>query len=211
MKHLIILGAGGFGREIFCLAIESIGYGTDFDVKGFLDPDKHKLDGYEDYPPIIGEENTYEIQNEDVFICAFGDVNLKEKCCNKIKERGGRFITLIHKDAYISKNVSIGEGCTIMRDSGISCDIKIGNFVSIQGYVSIGHDVEISDFVYLGARAFIGGGAIIGGSAVLHTNAIILPLVKVGNHCVVGAGAVVIKKVKDGETVYGNPAKKLDF
>lgn len=211
MKHLIILGAGGFGREIFYVAMESRGYGIDFDVKGFLDPDEHHLDGFVGYPPIIGVEDTYEIQNDDVFICAFGDVNLKEKCCKKIKNKGGHFISLIHKDSKISNNVSIGEGCIIMGGAGISCDITIGNFVTVQSDTLIGHDVEVSDYSYLGARSFIGGAAKIGYATTLHTNAIILPLVKVGNNCVVGAGAVVIKKVKDGDTVYGNPAKKLDF
>jgi len=211
MKHLLILGAGGFGREIYWLATESIGYGEDFDVKGFLDPDIHRLDNFEGYPPIVGFEATYELQPDDIFICALGDVKIREKCCKMIKERGGEFITLIHKEAYISKNVIIGEGCIISRDVGISCDIKIGNYVSIQGYAIIGHDVEVSDYVYLGARTFIGGASKIGYASVLHTNAIILPMVNVGKNCVVGAGAVVIKKVKDGDTVYGNPAKKLDY
>lgn len=211
MKHLLILGAGGFGREIYWLATESIGFDEEFDVKGFLDPDIHRLDNFKGYPPIVGFEATYAIQPDDVFICAFGDITLKEKCCKIIKERGGKFISLIHKEAYISKNVIIGEGCIISRGVAISCDIQIGNFVSIQGFAVIGHDAIISDYVSLGTRTFLGGATKIGYASILHTNSIILPMVSVGRNCVVGAGAVVIKKVKDGDTVYGNPAKKLDY
>ena len=36
-----------------------------------------------------------------------------------------------------------------------------------------------------------------------------VPKIRVGSNCMVGAGAVVIKKVPDGETVYGNPARRL--
>lgn len=211
MKHLLILGAGGFGREIYWAATESIGYGIEFDVKGYLDPDSHRLDNFEGYPPILGTEDTYKIEEEDVFICAFGDVKLKERCCNKIKEKGGKFITLIHKDAYIAKNVIIGEGCVISKGVGISCDIRIGNYVTIQAYAVLGHDVVISDFVSLGTRVFLGGASKIGYASTLHTNSIVLPLINVGSQCVVGAGSVVIRKVKDGETVFGNPAKKVEF
>ena len=35
MKNLLIIGARGFGREIYNLALESIGYGTEFTIKGF--------------------------------------------------------------------------------------------------------------------------------------------------------------------------------
>ena len=37
MKQLIIIGAGGFGRETYCTAKESIGYGEEYVIKGFLD------------------------------------------------------------------------------------------------------------------------------------------------------------------------------
>ena len=41
--------------------------------------------------------------------------------------------------------------------------------------------------------------------------ATVLPHVRVGDGCLVGAGAVVIKDVRSGQTVFGNPAKVLKF
>ena len=57
----------------------------------------------------------------------------------------------------------------------------------------------------------MGGGSVLGNTTTIQTNSIILPHIVVGNDCMVGAGAVVIKKVKDGDTVYGNPAKVLKY
>ena len=37
MKNLVIIGAGSYGREIYNLALECKGYGTDFIIKGFVD------------------------------------------------------------------------------------------------------------------------------------------------------------------------------
>ena len=52
MKQLIIIGAGGMGRTMYSNALECVGYGTEFIVKGFLN-DFPSLDQFENYPPII--------------------------------------------------------------------------------------------------------------------------------------------------------------
>lgn len=52
MKHLLIIGARGFGREIYNLAINSIGYQEEFDIKGYLDNKLDALCDYKNYPPI---------------------------------------------------------------------------------------------------------------------------------------------------------------
>jgi acetyltransferase-like isoleucine patch superfamily enzyme len=87
----------------------------------------------------------------------------------------------------------------------------IGDFANFQRLVDIGHDAHIGSYCSLGCKSFMGGGAIIDDGTIVQTGAIILPHIHVGKNCTVGAGAVVIKKVKDGDTVYGNPAKVLKF
>ena len=51
--------------------------------------------------------------------------------------------------------------------------------------------IEVGEYSFLGARS------------------IIMPGVKIGNNCVVGAGAIVTKSVSDGTVVAGIPAKKI--
>jgi len=51
------------------------------------------------------------------------------------------------------------------------------------------------------------GRAVIGELSYIGANATILPGVRIGARCVVGAGAVVTRDVADGETVKGNPAR----
>jgi hypothetical protein len=61
MKELLIIGARGFGREVFSLAKQSIGYGESFEIKGFLDDNVNALDGFPNYPKIIASVEEYEI------------------------------------------------------------------------------------------------------------------------------------------------------
>ena len=70
------------GKEIYYTARHSIGYGTEFEVKGFLDFPNSEWDTRV-YPPILGIEDDYEIQPDDVFTCSVGDVSLKRKICEK--------------------------------------------------------------------------------------------------------------------------------
>ena len=54
IKELIIIGAGGMGRTIYSNALECVGYGEVYEVKGFIDDDLNALDDFENYPPVLG-------------------------------------------------------------------------------------------------------------------------------------------------------------
>lgn len=211
MKQLIIIGARAYGREVYNSAKESIGYNEEFIIKGYLDDKTDALKDFVGYPPIIGPVESYKVQQDDVFICALGSVIYKEKYVNLIKEKGGKFINLIHKTVGIPKNLQIGEGCIICRDTILSCDIKIGNFNTIQSLVILGHDVEIGNFCQINSFSFMGGFVKIGSYVTVNPNSTIIPHIKVQNNVTIGAGSVVIKNVKQGTCVFGNPAKKIEL
>lgn len=211
MKNLLIIGARGFGREVYAIALESVGYGEDFLVKGFLDDKSDALDGYKDYPPIISSCEAYEIQKDDVFICALGFPNMKKKYASIILEKGGKFINLIHKRAYIGKNTTLGTGCIVGREASISCDIKVGDFVTIQGFSAIGHDAVIGAWCHLNTYSFMGGFSALEDEATLQTGAILVPHKKVGRRSVLGANSVAIKNIKDDITAFGLPAQKVEW
>ncbi len=209
MKELIIIGAGGFGREIFHMAQNCHGYGDEFVIKGYLDSRANVLDQFDGYPPILGDVTTYEIQPNDVFTCALGDIPPKIKYIKEIQNRGVTFQNLIHKQASINPTAVLGTGLIIGRDVGISCDTRIGNFVTLQTGCLLGHDVQIGDMVHMNARVFLGGGVTVGEGAHLYPYAMVHPRKKIGNFANIGAGSFVINNVKEGVSVFGNPAKKL--
>lgn len=211
MKNLYIIGARGFGREVFNLFLECKKIHSSVECIGFLDDKKDALDGYTGYPPIISSVEDFEPKETDVFVCALGDVKFKRKYVEMITNKGGKFISLIHPDAQVGLNTTIGEGCIIKNACSISCDIKIGKFVTIMGYSVLGHDCVVKDWCHLGAYSFLGGFSQLGESVTLHPGVRLLPYKQVGNNAIVGAGSVVIRNIKEGFSVFGVPAKKIEF
>lgn len=209
MRNLLIIGARGYGREIYNLFLDCKKDLGDVECKGYLDDKKDALDNFSGYPPIISSVEDYIPESNDVFICALGDPKWKKHYTEIIEKKGGTFITLRHPTALISPNTKIGYGCIIGRYTYISCDIEIGNHVSIGVFSAIGHDVRIGNCNHLGAYTFMGGGSQISNGVTVHPRSNIHPGKKIGDNAIIGAGSIVIRNVPEGVTVYGNPAKKL--
>lgn len=206
MKNLVIVGARGFGREVYHLANDMVAAGEPMRIRGFLDDDPDVACRVTGYPPVLGSVEDYSPKANDVFVCALGDVAAKEKYAGVILEKGGRFVSIIHPTAIVRNSSLIEKGCIIQAYSVVSAEVAMGNFVSIQAHTVVGHDVQIGDWSHLSAFVFVGGNAIIGKRVQVFTRATILPKLTIGENAVVGAGSVVIRPVKPGTSVFGNPA-----
>src|SRR5436190_2704357 len=120
MNRLLIVGAGGFGREVLDWALAVPAEKRDWAVFGFLDDRANILDGKNCAFPIVGTAETYNFTNTDRVICAIGDPATRLKYCRLLKSHGAQFITLIHPTAIIGSNNHIGEGCIFCPYSGVS-------------------------------------------------------------------------------------------
>ncbi|MBC8594088.1 acetyltransferase [Oscillospiraceae bacterium N12] len=211
MKNLIIIGARGFGRE-YCNSLKLYeNYGKEFIIKGFLDDKVEALDVFSGYPPILSSVEEYEIEEDDIFTCALGDPIYRKKYVNIVKQKGGAFMTLIDSKSIIHPDAQIGEGVMISAFCSISANVTIGDFSTVQPFCNFGHDAIVGSFCAIESYSFMGGFSSIGNNVTLHTRSTILPHIKVGDNSIVGAGSVVLRNVKSNTTVFGVPAKKIDF
>ena len=212
MKHLVIIGVGGFGREVFCHAKGSMGYGIDWDIKGFLDGDV--LLSPKEYEklqaPVLGDIFSYSVESDDVFICAIADPKTKERLVGIVQSRGGSFINLIHNTALLEGNIKLGIGNIFAPHVILTDCIRIGNFVSFNIGCNIGHDVEIGDYSSFMGRVIICGFASIGRRFFMGTYAVAVPHATIQDDVYIGVGSVAMKRIRAGKTVFGNPAMPID-
>lgn len=208
MKNLIIIGAGGMGRTIYSNALESVGYGEKFVVKGFIDDNLQALDGFPNYPPIIDTIRNYVPQKDDVFVSSIGGA-ARRPCMEEIIGRGGEFMELIHQTARVYTNAKLGKGNFLGAYSVIGNDAVIGDYNMIQSYTVIGHDAKIGNWNRIDTHVTCVGGIVIEDEVNIHTSAVINHNVVVETGAHVGACSFVFRKVKAGTTVMGNPAKRI--
>lgn len=209
MKDLIIVGAGGFGREAYILAKRINEQNPQWNIKGFINDIPDALDGIKIDLKIIGTIKDWQPSENEVFAMGISSPAGKEKVANILKSKGACFVSLIHPSALIGDYVEFGEGCVVGGRSSVGSCAKIGNFVHIAGSM-VGQDAEIGDFST--TTGFVNvTNARIGRKVFIGSHAVVLNKLKVGDDAFVCAGSIVFSNVKPGTKVFGCPAKKMDF
>lgn len=204
MKKLVIIGAGGFGREVLAWARQAR---EPMVVKGFLDDNAAALDNFHKSVGILGNIENYRPTDDEVFICAMGQVESKRRCIEMIKQRGGAFTQVIHSTAVVGENAILGEGVILCPFSIVASDARLGRFVSVNLHSSVAHDASVGDWTQLHCHVDVTGWAAIGERVTIGSHASVLPGVAVGDDVMIGAGSVVTKNVGAGTTVFGVPAR----
>lgn len=207
--RLIIVSAGKFGREVLVWANQTIAGGTPWEVKGFLDDRPDILREFGCETPILGTVRDYEPEPLDILICAVGEPGLKRYYCSLLEAKGAKFATLIHPTALVGRDVRIGEGSIIGPFTQLSCDIQIGKHVFLGTFSAAGHDTRIGDWCQISGHCGINGNAVLEDGVFLGSHACILPNARVGAWAYVGAGSVVLRRVKALTKVFGNPATQI--
>ena len=213
MKNIIIIGAGGVGREV-SLIIEKINkLKATWNLIGFIDDNINSwnriINGYQ----IIGGMDLLETLPLDTYVViAIANYNVKKKIVNKINNKF-KFATIIHPKVYIHNYMNIGEGTIIYEGVILTANIEVGKHVIISPKCGIGHDSIIKDYVSLLWNVNISGNDIIEEGVMMGSGSTVIQGKKIGKASIVGAGAVVIKDVDIYSTVVGVPAKtiKVDY
>lgn len=213
-RGLVIVGAGGFGREalevVNAINRDSPSEDPKWVFTGFLDDAKpalpRDLDDGEIWLGRIKEAST-QLPSETSFVVAIGDPLVRRDIVQLLESHGHVAGTLVHPRASIGARVNIGAGSIIGAHATLTTDIRVGKHVIVNINTTIGHDCVIDDFVTISPLCAISGAARVGALAYLGSSAVLLPGVQVGGGAVVGAGAVVTRDVLPATTVVGVPAR----
>lgn len=207
MKNIIIIGAGGVGREV-SLIIEKINkLKATWNLIGFIDDNINSwnkiINGYQ----IIGGMDLLETLPLDTYVViAIANYNVKKKIVNKINNKF-KFATIIDPKVYIHDYMTIGEGTIIYEGAIITANIQVGNHVIISPKCGIGHDSIIKDYVSLLWNVNVSGNDVIEEGVMMGSGSTIIQGKKIGKGSIIGAGAVVIDDIDSFTTAVGVPAK----
>lgn len=206
MKRLVILGGG-----VLQIALSINETQHRWNAFAFLDYDENILNGKKCEAEIIGNDDSYQPQDEDELICAVGNSRIREKIITKLEEKGARFTSIIHPTAFIAKSASVGNGTIVYPYSQITADTSIGKGCIINMNCTIAHDVVIGNFCTISPGCNITGLCTLGSHVFMGVGSSIIPSICIGDEAFVCAGSTVMTKIKPGTKVMGCPARKIDF
>jgi sugar O-acyltransferase (sialic acid O-acetyltransferase NeuD family) len=210
-KDLLVVGAGGMGRELWCYleqkARADAAFAREYRLKGFLDDNPHALDRFNYPADIVGSICEYTASPDELLVCALGAPEVKARVCPLLKERGARFLTLVHPTAVVERNARLGEGVVLAPFVHASCDIELEDFVFLNCHVTCGHDVRVGAYSTLSSYCDLTGGVELGERVFMGSHASVVPGRRVGAGVRIGAGSVVLNHIPAGRRVFGVPAK----
>ncbi|UKM63944.1 acetyltransferase [Flavobacteriaceae bacterium GSB9] len=206
--NVVIIGASGHAKVVIDI-VERL---NQYSIVGLIDSFKPIDSSIYNYR-VLGNENDIprlsKSHNFKLGIIAIGDNWTRKLIYEKIKKISPDFdyISAIHPNAVIGKNVKIGKGTVIMAGAVINSDANIGKFCIVNTKASLGHDSILKKYASLAPNSTIGGKSTIGACSAICMGAIIIQDISIGKHSIIGAAALINKNISDYKMVYGIPGK----
>lgn len=194
-----IIGAGGFGREVYWSLSPIERINTVF----FVEDEYWNNEDDRILPLSLFESDKYEV------VVAIADSQHRERIVNKLP-KSTKFFTHIHSTAQIhGEDVEIGVGSIICAGTIITTNVKIGKHSQLNLITTIGHDCEIGDFFTTAPGTQISGNVKIGNRVYFGTRSCIKQKLTVCDDVTIGMNAGVINSIYEPGTYVGTPAKKI--
>ncbi len=208
---ILIMGAGGHGRVV-AEAISASGQ----EVAGFLDPALSLQGTTIEGVTVLGDDTILADWPPEKAAIAIGigstaRTDARKAIYDRAKHQGYAIPVIIHPAAMVSVSAELSEGVQIMAGAIIQCRARIGENTICNSGTIIEHDCQIGRDCHVAPGVVLSGAVKVGEGSHIGTGAVVIQGVCIGRNVTVGAGAVVIRDVGDGETVVGNPARKLIY
>lgn len=203
-KGIIIFGAGGHGRVVLDILLES-----GANVLGFLDDDKSKVGQKIRGFKVLGDRSYIEKRDSVGLALGIGDNAIRENIFRKAKDTGLRTVSAVHPMAIVSKDVIIGEGVVIMPGAIVNAGTVLKEGVVINTGATVDHDCHLKRFCQVWPGAHLAGTVRVGEFSYIGTGTSVIQNINIGKKVMVGAGTVIISDVPDNVTVAGNPGRVI--
>lgn len=201
MADVIIIGAGGHARVVADIALL-----RGDRVLGFLDDSPNAAGAYG--IPVLGDVAAFSAYPHASFIIGIGSAQARQKLAQKLN--GVRWYTAIHPSAVISPlGVTIGEGTVVAANACINPGAQIGAHCIINTAAVVEHDNRIGSFAHISVGAKLGGCATVGDRTWIGIGATVSNGVSICGDCMLGAGAVAVREIRQRGTYVGVPARRL--
>jgi len=196
MRPLVIVGAGGQGREMRDTVEAVNGVEPTHEFLGFL----------ADEGDVLGPVDQLTELEAD-YLIGIGDPEARRRVDALAADAGREAPVLVHPSAQVGSDVRLAPGAYLGPGVVITTNVRVGRHTIVNVAATLAHDVVVGDFVTIGPGSHLAGGVCVEHGADLGVGVVVRPGCRIGAGTVVGAGAVVVSDLPDGVVAMGVPAK----
>lgn len=202
MLPIVILGAGGMGREALAWIIDAY---PARDIVGFLDERAVPGTTVADFS-VLGTDSWLDGNGADVVV-AIGASRARQAAVVRLRHRGISPLTVVHPTAYVGPGVTIGQGSIICPNVTLTRDVSVGHAAIVNYGAQVGHDCSVEDWAFIAPGVNLAGNVTVETGANVGIGASAVQGVTIGKWSTIGAGAVVIDDIPAGSTAVGVPCR----
>ena len=211
LQKVVIIGTGGFGREVLDVLEAVNQVSPTYEILGFVTEPGFQQPGERiNEAPVLGHYDWLEANRGDVkAICGVGSPPTRKRLIEQAGALGIEFFSVVHPQAILSRWVTLGSGTIITAGCILTNNITLGSHVHLNLDCTVGHDAVLKDYVTVSPGVHISGKVTLETGSFIGTGANIIEGKTVGAWSVVGAGSVVVKDIPANVTAVGIPAKPI--
>ncbi|MGX8832912.1 acetyltransferase [Amedibacillus sp. YH-ame6] len=210
MEDIVIIGSGGFGKEVAFLIERINEKQNNYNILGFLDDNVNVTTSIYGYN-VIGKIESIANMNDVSAVVAIGNAITRYQIVKKVKSYNcnAKFPTLIDPSVISGSQKALGIGNIICAGNILTIDYSIGNFNIINLSCTVGHDAIISDYCTLYPSVNLSGNVNVNNFVEIGTGSKVIQGIKINENVIIGAGSVVIEEVQKNCTAVGVPARVI--
>jgi len=205
--EIVVVGAGGYGREVRAWLRRAVAAGASWDVLGFVDDNPSLQGAMIGGDPVLGGLDWLRNKPGLNVVLGIAVPHVKRRVVERLRPMRLGWPPVLDPSVIQGDRVSLGEGVTAAPRTLITSDLVVGAFATLNAAAIVGHDCRVGDFCTVGPAVNLSGYTTLGDGVDLGTGAITIPGRSIGAWSVVGAGAVVTTDVPPNAVAVGVPAR----
>lgn len=208
MTHVVIIGAGGHGREVADILHDQVRAGANFQILGFIDENhclhQQTIDGL----PVLGDWTWFKQTNRAgiAVISAVGIPHLCQRIVQRAMALNLTFVSAVSPLAHISSRAQIGRGVVVFPGVVVNTGARLGDYSIVNVGATVSHDTAVGCYSNINPGVHLAGNVTIGEGCYIGMGTSVIQGRNIGAWTVVGAGATVIHDLSEYVTAVGVPA-----